>query len=288
MLTVLEVIQKTADFFAAKGIESPRLNAELIIGHVLGLGRMRLYLEFERSLGEAEVNRIRELVRRRGRREPLQYVIGECEFHGLKLKVDKRALIPRPETELLVETLVARFAAPTAPSSSPPSRILDLGTGSGAIALALATAFPAACVTALDRSGEALALAGENAAATGLAARVTFVVSDWFGSLPVGSLFDLIVANPPYLSAGETAEATPEVREFEPLQALVAAEEGLADLKAILGSAPRFMEPGGLLALETGTGHHASLARTAAEAGFCRTESLRDLAGRDRHLLAWR
>jgi len=281
LLSVLEVIKKTADFFAAKGIESPRLNAELLVGHALGLPRMRLYLEFERPVSAAELGAIRELVRRRGRREPLQYVLGVTEFGGLRLKTDPRALIPRPETELLVETVVARVAAP-------PARILDLGTGSGAIALALAAAFPAARVTAVDASADALALAAENAAATGLGARVALVRSDWFGALEAAARFDLIVANPPYLSAAEVAAAAPEVREFEPGSALAAGAGGFADLAAIIAAAPRFLAPGGLLALETGVAHHARAAAAAAQAGLARTESLTDLTGRDRIFLAWR
>jgi release factor glutamine methyltransferase len=161
MLTVLEVVRKTADFFAAKGIESPRLNAELLAGHALGLARMQLYLQFERALSDAEAERIRSLVRRRAQREPLQYLIGRVEFSGLALKVDRRALIPRPETEYLVETVVGRRA------DSPPRSILDLGTGTGAIALALAGKWPEASVTATDSSLEALELARENAAAAG-------------------------------------------------------------------------------------------------------------------------
>src|SRR5471032_2133852 len=164
MLTVLEIIKKTTDFFAGKGIESPRLNAELLIGHALGLKRMALYLQFERSLAEAELEKIRPLVRRRGLREPVQYIVGETDFSGLKLKVDRRALIPRPETELLVETVVGR-ALP------PPARVLELGTGSGAIALALARAWPETAITAVDTSAGALELARKNAAATGFAAR---------------------------------------------------------------------------------------------------------------------
>src|SRR5688572_718231 len=140
MLTVLEIIKKTTEFFAAKGVESPRLNAELLVGHGLGLKRMQLYLQFERLLNETELEKIRPLVRRRGQREPLQYILGETDFFGLKLKTDKRALIPRPETEYLVELLVTRLAAAT------PKRILDLGTGTGAIALALAKQFSEAHV----------------------------------------------------------------------------------------------------------------------------------------------
>src|SRR5476649_1113186 len=147
MLTVLEIIKKTTDFFTGKGIESARLNAELLVGHALGLKRMQLYLQFERPLVEADLEKIRPLVRRRAQREPLQYVLGETEFHGLRLKVDRRALIPRPETELLVVSALAACAIP-------PARALDLGTGSGAIALAIAKESPAAVVTAVDLSNE--------------------------------------------------------------------------------------------------------------------------------------
>ncbi len=281
MLTVLEIIKRTTEFFASKGIESARLNAELLIGHALGRKRMQLYMEFERPLAEAELEKIRPLVRRRAQREPLQYIIGETEFHGLKLKVDRRALIPRPETELLVELIGQRAAALA------PSRILDLGTGSGAIALALAGLFPAATVLAVERSEEALALARENVAATGLAARVSLAASDWFKAVPVQA-FEIIVSNPPYLTAEETTQTSPEVRGFEPIAALTAAEDGLADLAAIVREAPQFLVSGGLLALETGIAQHARLISLAMEAGFARTESVQDLTGRDRFVFAYR
>lgn len=281
MLTVLEIIKKTTDFFAGRGVESPRLQAELLIGHVLGLQRMQLYLQFERPLTEADLEKIRPLVRRRAQREPLQYVLGETEFHGLKLKVDRRALIPRPETELLVASALAACALP-------PGRVLDLGTGSGAIALAIAHEVPAAVVVAVDASDEALALARENAAGTGLAERVTFVRSNWFTALPTGSSFDLIVANPPYLSAAETAATAPEVHAHEPAQALISADGGCADLRIILAGALPFLAPGGLLALETGIAQHAELTALARANGFARVESRPDLTGRDRFVLAWK
>lgn len=279
MLTVLEIIKKTTDFFAAKGIESARLNAELLIGHALGLKRMQLYLQFERPLSEGELEQIRPLVRRRGLREPLQYIMGEVEFHGLKLKVDRRALIPRPETELLVELAAAACA-------TPPAQVLDLGTGSGAIALALAKIFSAATVTAADVSEDALTLARENAALTGLAGRITLVCSDWFGQLPAGVRFDLIVANPPYLSAGEVAQTAPEVRDHEPVAALTSRDAGLADLRAIITAAPHFLPSGGLLAMETGVAQHAELLPLARAAGFSHVESRSDLTGRDRFVFA--
>ena len=275
MISVLEVIKRTADFFAARGIESPRLNAELLVGHSLGLKRMQLYLQFERLLTEPELESIRPLVRRRGAREPVQYILGETEFGGLKLKVDRRALIPRPETERLVELLVQRCLPP-------PVTVLDLGTGSGAIALALAAAWPSCSATGVDRSPDALALAGENAAATGLKERTSWLQSDWFAAVPSGARFELIVSNPPDLTARETAGAMAEVKDFEPIAALMAAENGLADLRQIIGAARQFVLPGGRLALETGPEQHAALKAMSEAAGWTSFESLPDLAGRDR------
>ena len=242
---------------------------------------MQLYLEFERPLAEAELERIRPLVRRRAAHEPLQYILGETEFHGLRLKVDRRALIPRPETELLVELAAQRCAA------HPPARILDLGTGSGAIALALAARFTEARVLGVDRSAEALDLARENARSCGLAERVEFQGGDWFDALPPGT-FDLIVSNPPYLTAEETAATAPEVRNFEPLPALTTAEEGLADLRRIINGAPSYLAPEGWLALETGIAHHGPLKEVAQGAGFTHVECAQDLAGRDRFVFARR
>jgi release factor glutamine methyltransferase len=280
MLSVLEIIKRTTGFFEQRGVESPRLNAELLIGHALGLKRMQLYLQFERPLTEAELEKIRPLVKRRGGREPLQYVMGETEFSGLKLKVDRRALIPRPETERLIELVMQQFA-------SPPATVLDLGTGSGAIALALAKAWPGAVVTAVDKSEEALALARENAEACGLAGRVKFVSSDWFAAVPAGEKFTLIVANPPYLSDDETAAAQPEVKDFEPRMALSAGANSAADLERIIRAARTYLAPGGLLACETGIAQHQALVALATGEGYARAESLRDLTGRERYLLAF-
>jgi release factor glutamine methyltransferase len=281
MLTVLEIIKRTTDFFAAKQIESPRLNAELLIGHTLGLKRMQLYLQFERPLSEAELERIRPLVRRRAQREPLQYIVGETEFCGVKLKVDRRALIPRPETELLVESVAAEIASKTG------LRIADLGTGTGAIALALANRFADAQIVAVERDAEAAALATENLASAGFADRVRLVVASWLDGFTAAERFDVIVSNPPYLTADETAQATPEVRQYEPYAALTAPEDGAADLLHIIAQAPRFLAAGGLLALETGIAHHERLRAAATAAGFTRFDSRRDLTGRDRFVFAW-
>jgi release factor glutamine methyltransferase len=280
MLTVLEIIKRTTEFLDKRGVESARLNAELLIGHALALKRMQLYLQFERPLTETELEKIRPLVKRRGNREPLQYITGETEFSGLKLKVDARALIPRPETERLIELLQEQLV-------TPPATILDLGTGSGAIALALAKLFPESAVMAVDKSEAALALARENAEATGLAERVTFLASDWFSALPPDRRFQLIVANPPYLSDAETGAAQAEVKDFEPVTALSAGPNSAAALELIIPQARAWLEPGGLLACETGITQHPQLLSLAAGAGYVRTGSYQDLTGRDRYVLAF-
>jgi release factor glutamine methyltransferase len=202
----------------------------------------------------------------------------ETDFFDLKLKTDRRGLIPRPETELLLELVTKSF-------DSAPARILDLGTGTGAIALALAKFWPEATVVAVDRSAEALALARENAAKLSLADRVAFRQSDWFAALAGEPPFQLIVSNPPYLTAAEVAAAEPEVRDHDPVAALVAERDGRADLETIIRGAPAFLAPGGLLALETGIAQHAALTAFAAPFGYAAIESRRDLTDRERFLL---
>ena len=280
MLSLLEVIQKTADFLSKKTLESPRLNAELLIGHALGLKRMQLYLQFERMLSESELESIRTLVKRRGQREPLQYILGETEWSGLRLKVDRRALIPRPETEMLIELLLSFM-------EKPPSTILDMGTGSGVIALALAKRFANAKVFAIDQSKEALELAKDNAKALCVADQVHFFRSNWFEAVPSGAGFDAIVSNPPYLTQTEIEAAEPEVKAHEPISALVSDEAGMADLNKIISGAPTFLNAGGLLALETGIDQHQMLRTKLQAAGFGRIESRQDLTGRDRFMFAW-
>lgn len=278
MLTVREIKARTETFFSQKGVPNEKLDTDILIAHSLGLNRLDLYLDMDRPLTEAQLEALRPLVKRRASREPLQYIIGTTEFYGLTLKVDPRALIPRHETEELVDHIVERLAAP-------PPRILDLGTGSGALALALASKFPDADVTAIDQSGEALALAAENAEALGLAERLTVLQGDWFAPLPEGSQFDLIVANPPYLTEAEMQTAAPEVVGHEPAEALVSGRDGLDDLRRILGAAKDYLAEGGLLALETGIAQHATLKQLAQDNGLS-GESLEDLSGRSRFFFA--
>jgi len=279
MDTVLEILRKTTEYFGRKGLPSPRLEAEWLLAHTLGLkGRLELYLQYERPLDGRVLDRLRELVRQRAARVPLQHLLGEVEFHGLKLKVDGRALIPRPETEELVEKIIASTEAA-------PATILDLGTGSGALALALAAAYPQARVVAVDRSSQALALAGENAGRhPGLAGRLELRQSDWWQA--VTGRFDLVVSNPPYLTAEEWTSAQPEVRAHDPHEALVAEEDGLADLREILAGAPQHLNPGGRIWLETGIHHHEALAELARMVGFAEWAGLADLAGRPRFFMA--
>lgn len=280
MQTLLEILNKSKDFLAQKGVPNPRVDAEYLVAHGLGLKRrLDVYLQFERPLMESELEAIRSALRRRAKREPLQHILGEWPFDGLVLRTDARALVPRPETEEFVDRLAALFP-------SHPARVLDLGTGTGALALALAHRWPAAEVVATDVSADALALAAENAARNDLAARVRFIRSDWWSAVPDGP-FDLIVSNPPYLSDAEVAEAAPEVRDFEPHLALSCANEGFAAIATILSGAPARLAPGGLLALETGIAQKTRLEAAAATAGFARWETWKDFHDRDRHFLAW-
>jgi release factor glutamine methyltransferase len=274
MQNLLETLKKAAEFLARKGLEKPRVEAEHLFAAGLGLKRLDLYLQFERLLNEEEVKRLRDLTVRRGNREPLQHIVGKVEFRDLVLKSDKRALIPRPETEELIDHALELFPEDQA------LRVLDLGTGSGAIALALASERPLWKIDAVDRSAEALTLARENADLLDLALRVNFAESDWFST--VTDAYDLIISNPPYLTEDEVAVADPEVREFDPKSALVAAEDGVADLRKILEGAAKYLRPGGWLLCETGIDQHSALADLSAKLGYVEAFGLPDMSGRPR------
>ncbi len=279
MQPILVILQKTTAFFQQKEIADARLEAELLLAHTLGLKRLDLYLQFERLLSDAELGALRPLVARRAKREPLQFLLGEQDFLDLKLKCDRRALIPRPETEELVTLLTERL------TKSPPGSILDLGTGTGAIAFSLAKAFPEAAVTAVDASPDALSLARENADTHGLAERVSFVESNWLAAL-AGQRFDLIVSNPPYLTEAEWEVAQPEVKDWEPKSALTAGADGLDDLRVILAEAKAHLNPGGLLACETGITQHDTLRDLAESHGYESSESIEDMSGKARFFQA--
>jgi len=275
MQTLLEVLKKSEDFLHKKGVVKAKFNAEWLIADALGYTRLDMFLHYERVLGEEELVHLRERIRRRGLREPLQYIIGHTPFVGLNLLTDKRALIPRPETEELVDRVIHHLK----PKS--PARILDLGTGSGALALALAQHFSQAEVVAVDASKDALNLASENARRNQLE-RIQFLQGNWFE--PVNGKFDLIVANPPYLSESEWTVAEPEVKLFEPKDALVATLEGTSDLFKIIHTAQSFLNEGGLLAVETGIDHKDTLETTVLKNGyFQRYWAENDFSGRQRY-----
>ena len=278
MQSVVEVLQKTEAFLARAGVETPKIDAEWLLADLMGVRRLELFLQHDKPLEEAVLSGMRERVKRRAAGEPLQYIIGHVDFHEIRLAVAPGALIPRPETELLVEKVIARLRGREAP------RIVDLGTGSGAIALALASALPGARVLAVERSADALKLARANAEALGLRERVAFRSGDWLDGLDLQA--DCIVSNPPYLTDAEWAEARREVREHEPREALVAPENGLADLRRIIGAALQRLAPGGLLALETGIGHGEALMECASAAGYTDCVVEKDDNGRDRFLFA--
>src|SRR5436190_3825834 len=268
-MTVLEVLQSTTAYFKKRGVESPRLNAEHLLAHILKRKRIELYLEFERPLAETELAPLRELVRRRGQGEPLQHLLGTVEFAGKTFLCDKRALVPRPETEQLVELLQSKIA-------NRQSKILDVGTGSGVIALSLAARFPEAQVTATDLSDDALSLARENANRLGLTSRVEILRSDLLTCVDQG--YDLIVANLPYVATGDRATLSREVA-HDPEVALLGGERGDEIVRRLMDEAPTRRAPGGLVALEVGIGQADDLAALMAEKNYHDIETARDYAG---------
>jgi len=265
---------------------SPRAEAEELLGRLLGLARTQLYLDRGRALTDAEWERLTEWLRRRAAGEPLQYITGRAAFRGLDLAVSPAVLVPRPETEGLVEAVLD--ALREARAAWPQPRVLDLGTGSGAIALAIASEWPAAALTATDASEPALEVARGNAAALGLEERVRFLRGDWFDPL-ADEVFEVVVSNPPYIATGEWDELPRDVRAFEPAAALFSGPSGLESLREIVDEAPRHLVAGGLLALELAEARAEEVAGWLEGAhDWERVELRDDLAGRPRVLLARR
>ena len=268
-LTIGEVLRRSTEHLADRGTETPRLDAELLLAKALGLQRIELYMHLDRPLQETELDLARELVARRSRREPLQYVLGEWGFRRLTLTVDRRALIPRPETEIVVERCLALL------NGAPEPRVLDVGTGSGAIALSIAHEHAGARVTGIDVSRDALALAAENVVRTGV--NVELVAQDLFVGLPTGP-WELVVSNPPYVPVAEVEALAPEVSEWEPRSAIASAGQ----TEAVVSAALDVLSPGGALVLEThwnGAQEAASLLRSH---GYSDVVVTHDLAGHER------
>jgi release factor glutamine methyltransferase len=269
--TVREALTAATDALAAAGVDTPRLDAELLLAEATGWDRAQLAAEPEAGVQPAAGRRFGEMARRRVRREPVAYILGRKGFRGIEVAVDGRALIPRPETELLVEVAL----------EVTPRRALDVGTGSGAIALALAAEIPDCQVIATDTSGEALALARENAERLGINGRVRFER----GTVPVDGAFDLVVANLPYVREDELPRLAPEIARYEPREAVVAGKDGLEAISAIAPAATAVLEAEGSLALEVGAGQAGSVAELLLDLGFRQVEGRQDLAGIPRVVL---
>jgi release factor glutamine methyltransferase len=283
--TALEVVRWIAADLARRGVPSARLDAELLVAHALGTSRVGLYVRHDAPLTEAERARVREALRRRRAGEPVAYIVGEKEFWTVALKVDRRVLVPRPETEVLVEEALGALGEKTHAW-----RVADVGTGSGAVAIVVARERPAAVVTAVDVSAEALDLARENAARHGVADRVEFVHGDGAESLAGRpAAFDAVLANLPYVPSGEIARLAVEIREHEPRRAIDGGADGLREIRRTVPAAGRALRPGGLLALEIGADQEAPAREVVEGAGLFRDVRLRrDYAGLARVVAARR
>jgi release factor glutamine methyltransferase len=272
-MTVLEVLQSTKTFFENRGIENPRLNIEHLLAHVLRKNRMELYMQFDQTLTDVELAPLRALVRRRAQGEPLQHLLGTIEFLGRTFAIDKRALIPRPETEQLVEILLTRSRAC--------ERLIDVGTGSGVVAITFAAEMPAARVDAVDISAEALALAQENSARHGVAERITFHTTDLLDGIE--GPFDLVVANLPYVPSAELPRLAREVQ-HDPRVALDGGAEGMDIISRLIESATKCLR--GELALEIGHGQAAAVQRALTALDYRDIAVATDYQGRTRFVFA--
>ena len=278
----MEVVRASATYLHDRGVDEGRLNAEYLLAHVLGMDRLQLYLHFDRPVSETERAAYRPLLRRRGAREPLQYLLGSAPFRNLSLQVDPRVAIPRPETEYLIDVLVEVAGSDRVFDSA-----LDVGTGSGAIAIALASEGRARSVAATDLSADALEVAGNNAAAAGYPG-----IDFRHGSLlePVlDCAFDLVLSNPPYLTDAEWQSAEPEVRDWEPRGAMVADDEGMAVIRELATALPRVLRPGGWFGVEVGCRQGPAVSHLLGTAsGLDSIEVHKDLTGRPRYVLGRR
>ncbi|MDX2226232.1 MAG: peptide chain release factor N(5)-glutamine methyltransferase [Verrucomicrobiae bacterium] len=272
-MNILELIRKTTDFFEKKAVESPRLQIESLLSHHLRLKRMELYLQFERVLSEGEMAPLREMVRRRAEGVPLQHLTGLASFYGMDFGVSPAVLIPRPETESLVEAALKQNEI------TPFRRVVDVGTGSGIIALTLARHWPEAEILAVDISPSALAVAGQNAERLGLAGRVRFVEGHLLS--PAQGPFDLVISNPPYIASEVIPGLSREVR-HDPLLALDGGPDGLDLIRELVSGACEKLGPGGWLMFEMGSDQGARVGKILETAGFSEIRIQPDLAGLDR------
>ena len=281
--TVLGLILWSAGYLEGKGVEQARLDAEHLLAHALSTSRLQLYLQHDRPLASGELAAFKPLLLRRAQREPLQYVTGRAAFRELELAVDARVLIPRPETEVLVEAVLEWAAREARGGARAELEALDVGTGSGCIALSLLREGPFRRVVATDASADALVVAAANADRAALGGRIVLRAGSLWEPLGAGDRFDVIVANPPYVADGDAPALAPEVRDWEPAAALFAGTEGMDVLDGIVAGAAERLRPGGLLALEVGLGQAPVVAdRLRATGRFGEPRIRRDLTGRPR------
>jgi len=283
--TVLRLMRWSGEYLEGKGVERGRLDAEHLLADVLGVERLQLYLQFDRPVIGPELDRFRPLLKRRAKREPLQYILGRVGFRELDLEVDRDVLIPRPETEILLDE-VLEWARGLGVAGL---EALDVGTGSGAIALSLLREGPFSRVVATDVSDAALTVARRNSESTGLWEGVEFRSGSFFDPVADDEIFDLVVSNPPYVAEAEALALQPEVRDWEPGQALFGGPDGLAAIRTIVAEAGLHLKPGGMLALEVGLGQSGPVVALLESTGdYTDVRVRRDLTGRERVVLSRR
>lgn len=278
--TIGAILKWSEQYFGSHGAETPRLDAEVLLSHLLGEKRIYLYVHFDQPLTADELANYKEMVKRRTGGEPVAYICGEKEFMGLAFKVTPSVLVPQPDTETLVEAAVERLRGKNSP------RIADICTGSGAIALALAHYLPETSVTATDISTDAVSIAKENAERLNLSERVQFFEGDLLAPL-AGETFDAIVSNPPYIPSAEIDGLPREVR-AEPRLALDGGADGLDFYRRLVGESAALLNDGGFLAVECGDTQAGAIAEMAAAGGFGKTEIVRDLADKERVVVLWK
>jgi release factor glutamine methyltransferase len=279
--TIIKLIQWAANYFDSRDIDSPRTTAEILLAHALNARRIDLYLRYDQPLNSDERDRFKALIKRRVNREPVAYIVGHKEFWSMDLEVTRDVLIPRPETECLLERALERL---TRESDQQPKFILELGTGSGAVILALASEKPRHFYWGTDISFTAIQVARRNATRHGLNAGIHFIVADWLTAFKVqGGLFDLIISNPPYVGSGDLIKLQPEIQAYEPLTALDGGENGLRYLRQIIQSAYLYLKPAGVLLLEMSDDHKAQLKQIISACGqYEDIEFYKDYSGYDR------
>jgi len=285
ILNVLETITRSAEFLARKGVDSPRLQVELMLAQVLQLPRLKLYLNFDRTLEAGQLDQLRTMVKRRGDREPLQHILGTSCFCGLEFAVNPSVLIPRPETETLAQRAGEHLKRLAQHGEGKRFPVADLGTGSGCLAVTIAAESPQADVTAIDVSAEALAVARANIDRHQLAGRVKIVQSDLFRSVPP-ERFDLVVSNPPYIPTNVLAELQPEVRDHDPRAALDGGADGLNFYRRLAAESPAYMGTDATLMAEFGDDQENAVTTIFREAGWREDRIVADLSSKPRIIVA--